>query len=94
MLHRQLERRPRVQRYQRGGNEADLNPMVADRNAAPKKKARKDEFSEKEIERLQTAFEDGCFGYQSDWYRAGNEHTRITLKSRQIGATCYIAREG
>lgn len=94
MLHRQLERRARVQRYQRSGNAADLNPMVANRNAARKKKARKNEFSEEEIERPQTAFEDGCFDYQSDWYRAGNERTRITLKSRQIGTTYYTAREG
>lgn len=93
LLHRQLERQARIQRYQGGGNETDLNPAVANRNASPKKKARKNEFSEEEIERLQTAFVDGCFDYQRDWYRAGNERTRIILKSRQIGATYYFARE-
>lgn len=93
LLHRQLERQARIQRYQGGGNEADLNPAVANRNAAPKKKARKNEFSDEEIERLQTAFVDGCFDYQRDWYRAGNERTRVILKSRQIGATYYFARE-
>lgn len=93
LLHRQLERQARIQRYQGGGNEADLNPAVANRNAAPKKKVRKNEFSEEEIERLQQAFLDGCFDYQRDWYRAGNERTRVILKSRQIGATYYFARE-
>lgn len=93
LLHRQLERQARIQRYQGGGSEADLNPAVANRNAGPKKKARKNDFSEEEIERLQQAFLDGCFDYQRDWYRAGNQRTRIILKSRQIGATYYFARE-
>jgi len=93
LLHRQLERQARIQRYQGGGNEADLNPAVANRNAGPKKKTRKNDFSEEEIERLQQAFLDGCFDYQRDWYRAGNQRTRIILKSRQIGATYYFARE-
>ncbi|MEN1565379.1 terminase family protein, partial [Pseudomonas aeruginosa] len=39
------------------------------------------------------AFLDGCFDYQKDWYRAGNQRTRVILKSRQIGATFYFARE-
>ena len=93
LLHRQLERQARIQRYQGGGNEADLNPKVANRNAAPKVRQRKNTFSEEEIERLQQAFLDGCFDYQRDWYRAGSERTRIILKSRQIGATYYFARE-
>ncbi len=31
----------RIERYKEGGNEADLNPNIAKRNAAPKKKKRK-----------------------------------------------------
>ncbi|WP_052462093.1 terminase large subunit domain-containing protein, partial [Xanthomonas citri] len=93
LLHRQLERQARIQRYQGGGNEADLNPAVANRNAAPKKKPKRNDFTEEQIEQLTTAFVDGCFDYQRDWYRAGNERTRIILKSRQIGATYYFARE-
>lgn len=93
LLHRQLERQARIQRYQGGGNEADLNPAVANRNAAPKKKPKRNDFTEEQIEQLTTAFVDGCFDYQRDWYRAGNERTRIILKSRQIGATFYFARE-
>ena len=93
LLHRQLERQVRIQRYQSGGTDTDLNPKLANRNAAPKKKARKNEFSEDEIERLEQAFVDGCFDYQRDWYRASNQRTRAILKSRQIGATYYFARE-
>ncbi|MDO5609494.1 MAG: terminase ATPase subunit family protein [Pseudomonadota bacterium] len=93
LLHRQLERQARIQRYQGGGTETDLNPEIAKRNAAPKKKPRKNEFSEEQIEQLTEAFIDGCFDYQRDWHRASNQRTRFILKSRQIGATFYFARE-
>ncbi len=33
------------------------------------------------------------FRLPKDWYRAGNQRTRVILKSRQIGATYYFARE-
>src|SRR5690606_5135031 len=45
------------------------------------------------IETLVEAFRDSCFDYQLDWHRAGNMRTRMILKSRQIGATFYFARE-
>jgi uncharacterized protein YjcR len=93
LLHRQLERQARIQRYQGGGTDTDLNPTLANRNAAPKKKSRRNEFTEDEIERLEQAFLDGCFDYQRDWYKASNLRTRAILKSRQIGATYYFARE-
>lgn len=93
LLHRQLERQARIQRYQEGGTETDLNPTLANRNAGPKKKPRKNDFTEEQVERLKDAFIEGCFDYQRDWYRASNMRTRSLLKSRQIGATYYFARE-
>lgn len=93
LLHRQLERQARIQRYQGGGTETDLNPNIAKRNEGPKKAPKRNEFAEEHIELLEEAFRDGCFGYQLDWYRAGNQRTRAILKSRQIGATFYFARE-
>lgn len=93
LLHRQLERQARIQRFQGGGTEAELNPKLDNRNAGPKKKAARNEFSEEQIEALESAFRDQCFGYQLDWYRAGQQRTRAILKSRQIGATFYFARE-
>jgi len=93
LLHRQLERQVRIQRYQGGGTESELNPNLKARNAAPKKQPKRNEFSEEDIELLESAFIDGCFDYQRDWYRASNQRTRAILKSRQIGATYYFARE-
>jgi len=93
LLHRQLERQVRIQRYQGGGTESELNPNLKARNAGPKKQPKRNEFSEEGIERLESAFIDGCFDYQRDWYRASNQRTRAILKSRQIGATYYFARE-
>ena len=93
LLHRQLERQARIQKYQGGGTETDLNPNIAKRNEGPKKQAVRNELSEEQIETLIDAFRDSCFDYQLDWYRAGNQRTRMILKSRQIGATFYFARE-
>lgn len=93
LLHRQLERQARIQKYQGGGSETDLNPNIAKRNEGPKKAPVRNELSEEQIETLIEAFRDSCFDYQLDWYRAGNQRTRMILKSRQIGATFYFARE-
>lgn len=93
LLHRQLERQARIQRYQGGGTETDLNPNIAKRNDGPKKQAVRNELSEEQIETLVEAFRDSCFDYQLDWFRAGDQRTRMILKSRQIGATFYFARE-
>jgi uncharacterized protein YjcR len=93
LLHRQLERQARIQRFQGGGTEAELNPNLARRNEGPKKAPKRNEFGEEEIEKLEEAFRDSCFAYQLDWYRAMNQRTRMILKSRQIGATFYFARE-
>lgn len=93
LLHRQLERQARIQRFQGGGTQAELNPELDKRNAGPKKPAKRNEFGEEDFEKLEEAFLDGCFEYQKDWYRASNQRTRMLLKSRQIGATYYFARE-
>ncbi len=51
-------------------------------------------FSEEQIEKLNDAFLESIFDYQRTWYRAGfKERMRNILKSRQIGATWYFARE-
>ncbi|CAE6923069.1 Phage terminase, ATPase subunit [Pseudomonas marincola] len=93
LLGRQLERQARIARFQEGGTETDLNPELAKRNAGEKRKPKRNEIAEEHVEKLIEAFLDGCFDYQKDWYRAGNQRTRAILKSRQIGATYYFARE-
>ena len=93
LLHRQLERQARIARYQGGGTETDLNPELEKRNAGEKRKPKRNEITEDMVEKLTEAFLDECFDYQKDWYRAGGQRTRAILKSRQIGATFYFARE-
>lgn len=93
LLGRQLERTARIERYQETGKEGDLNPSIARRNSAPKRKPKRNEFTAEQIERLVELFHEGNFGYQNRWFDAQKERTRILLKSRQIGATFYFARE-
>ncbi|HDR9512137.1 TPA: terminase family protein, partial [Burkholderia cepacia] len=51
-------------------------------------------FSEEQAAKLNDAFLESLFDYQRTWYRAGfKERIRNILKSRQIGATWYFARE-
>jgi uncharacterized protein YjcR len=95
LLGRQVERLARVRRYEQpGGHEGDLNPRIEARNARPRRRAPRNEFSEDQQYKLVKTFEDSLFGYQQRWRRAGlAERIRNILKSRQIGATFYFARE-
>ncbi len=99
LLTRQMERLARVKKYSKDGNEADLNPAVENRNAKTRAGTRKaptrNAISEEQQERLVEAFMEELFPYQKHWYRAGRQQrVRNLLKSRQIGATWYFAREG
>jgi uncharacterized protein YjcR len=83
-----------VNRYSQSGNEADLNPKVANRNKRDRKKPTKNYFSDEALEKLEDIFLAQCFQYQRVWYDAGLKHCiRDILKSRQIGATFFFARE-
>lgn len=95
LLGRQIERLARVHRYSNTGNEADLNPSRSNGGKAKAaKKVVRNEFSPEQEKRLHEAFLDAIFDYQRGWYRAGLvERIRNILKSRQIGATWYFARE-
>ncbi|MEB0138010.1 terminase ATPase subunit family protein [Undibacterium sp. CCC2.1] len=94
LLTRQVVQMARVRRYEEpGGNEVDLNPNLAKRHAGPKKKAARNDYSDEQREQLLEAFRDSLFDYQKSWLRNGHQRTRVILKSRQIGATWYFARE-
>lgn len=98
LIGRQMERLARVRKFSNGGNEADLNPNVENRNektrAGTRKKPVKNAISEAQEEALVDAFMKSLFPYQEPWYRAGLvQRVRNLLKSRQIGATWYFARE-
>jgi uncharacterized protein YjcR len=93
LLGRQIERLARVRKFGETGREGDLSPTVAARNAGPKRKPLRNEITDEQQARIATAFRDSLFDYQKVWYRKGDERTRNILKSRQIGATWYFARE-
>ena len=94
LLGRQLERVARVNKYCNGGNEADLNPKVANRNKGPKKAPERNVVEPEQQERLIERFESTMFDYQRVWYVAGQQYRiRNLLKSRQIGATYFFAFE-
>lgn len=95
LLWRQMERGARVERYQQGGNEVDLNPALAKRNAGSRRQPETNHISEEQAEKLKQLFLDGLYPHQKHWYRAGLEHRiRDINKSRQIGATMFFGREG
>ncbi|PHV11337.1 terminase ATPase subunit family protein [Chitinimonas sp. BJB300] len=94
LLGRQLERAARVRKYSNGGNEADLNPNVANRNKGPRKPPERNAITEAQQAQLVACFMDSMFAYQREWHEAGKKQRfRNLLKSRQIGATYYFARE-
>lgn len=96
LLGRQAERLARIEKYRGGGNEADLNPNVERRNSPEAKGKRakgKNLLTFEEIEKCRDLFEAGLFGHQKAWWEASGQVIRFILKSRQIGATWYFARE-
>lgn len=94
LLGRQMERYARVRKYLGAdGNEVDLNPNLAAQNSQPRKKPRKNHLTDEQIAKLVEAFEGSIFQYQRVWWESKNQRTRIILKSRQIGATWFFARE-
>ena len=94
-LTKALERMARIRRYDQGGNEADLNPKLKNRNRGKRRKTLKNEIPDESVDLLREAFIDELFGYQKEWLRQKELSRRIRdiLKSRQIGATYYFARE-
>ncbi len=95
LLMRAVVAGARVRRFEApGGHEGDLNEKVANRNAGERKAGKpKNHFTAEQVEKLEQLFHDELFGYQEDWWGAKDQRTRMILKSRQIGATWYFARE-
>ena len=94
LLGRQMERMARVNQYLGTGRESDLNPKIHNRNAAPKRRPKKNFFSPDAVSMVLQRFHEQQFDYQRLWCEAGRDHRiRNILKSRQIGATFYFGRE-
>lgn len=94
LLGRQLTTLAKIRRYEEpGGHSGDLNDKVANRNSGPKKKSKKNHFTAEQVDQLRAIFEEELFDYQRGWLDSSSLRTRMILKSRQIGATWYFARE-
>lgn len=92
-LTRNWERVSRIRKYEHSGREADLNPNIERRNDAPRKpKKGRNYLTDDQIAALERAFLESLYGYQLTWFEC-QERTRMIIKSRQIGATWYFARE-
>jgi uncharacterized protein YjcR len=89
-LGRQMERFARIGNYEQSGKEADLNPK---RRTPGPKPERRNFLSPEHVALLREALNDGLFGYQATWQSQMGQRIRNILKSRQIGATWYFARE-
>lgn len=98
-LARIIERTARVRKFEQSGREGDLNPSIEERNrkrdrGRKKKQDQKNTLTEDQVEQLVEAFDHGLFGYQKTWRDVRTRvRVRNILKSRQIGATWYFARE-
>ena len=92
-LTKLLERTTKIVKYSQTGNGKELNPKLSKRREGKTNQA-KNELDEEAIEKLETAFQNNLFGYQKEWSKAKSKYRiRNILKSRQIGATWYFARE-
>jgi len=94
LMMRQMVSAARIRRYEApGGHEGDLNPKVANRNKGEKKPQRRNLIDREAVAKLTEAFQSSLFGFQENWRNTTSLRTRFILKSRQIGATWYFARE-
>lgn len=101
-LTRALEIATRARRNERRGEDEDFDklPTLPGIPGLPPRKhkhgrRKKNDIPQESIEKLRKRFEDELFGYQRVWLEQQQAGRRIRniLKSRQIGATWYFARE-
>ena len=90
-LGREMERMARIAKFGATGKASDLNPAIKNRNRARAKK--KNHIPDAAAVKLLDDFHDRQFTYQRTWNDARVHRIRNILKSRQIGATWYFARE-
>lgn len=90
-LMRQVERLAKIERYGVTGKPSHLNERQAGNHVD--KRATQNFVTDDQITALQQALMAGLFGYQHIWHGAMGHRIRDILKSRQIGATYYFARE-
>lgn len=72
---------------------SDEKPDGTRRRVRPTRKEPKNHFEPEHVQALQDAFKDSLYAHQALWHANLGERIRLILKSRQIGATWYFARE-
>ncbi|NBC35559.1 terminase [Novosphingobium sp. FSY-8] len=96
-LMRQMERAARIRKYNETGKEGDLNEKIGRRNndeaKAKRAEKRKNHLTQEQWAALLDDFHEKNDAYQDGWWAQREQRTRKILKSRQIGATWYFARE-
>ena len=90
-LMRQVERLAKIERYGVSGKPSHLNERQAGNHVD--KRATPNAVHDDQITAMQAALMDSIYGYQRTWHEAMKHRIRDVLKSRQIGATWYFARE-
>lgn len=94
LLGRQAVTLAKIRRYEQpGGHSGHLNDKVAKRNAGEKKAPRRNVITDDQAEILRQRHLDEMIGHQKVWHEQRLQRHRMILKSRQIGATFYFARE-
>lgn len=76
-----------------GRQMARLNKESDKQEKEAKPKVPKNHFTEEQIEQLRELVPESLFEHQKKWFKQKNRRNRMILKSRQIGATWYFARE-
>ncbi|RQM37236.1 terminase large subunit domain-containing protein [Erwinia psidii] len=72
---------------------SDVQPAGADAGKKPRKRKLKNHFTEEQTVALREKILDSLSWHQRGWYEQRHHRNRMILKSRQIGATWYFARE-
>ena len=72
---------------------SDGQPAGAGAGKKPRKRKLKNHFTEEQIVALREKILDSLSWHQRGWYEQRHHRNRMILKSRQIGATWYFARE-
>lgn len=94
LLGRQMTEIAKQRHYEDSGKLKDLNHKLGNRGKGERVSNKPNQISDEQQTQLMEAFLEGLFDYQKVWFDAGQLHRiRNILKSRQIGATWYFARE-
>ncbi len=90
-----LERTARITQFGKSGKISDINPNIKQRGKKiADSRAKNNQLDDEDIEKLRQDFIKRNFAYQAKWWRDLDKYKiRLLLKSRQIGATWYFARE-